>query len=71
LFNTGTTGFGLGASDNVRLYNGTTLVDSYMWGAHAGVTYGRCPNGTGAFVNTVASTKGAANSCPTATLFDE
>src|SRR5262249_7014345 len=29
----------------------------------AGVTYGRCPDGTGAFANTSTSTKGAANAC--------
>jgi hypothetical protein len=58
-------GFGLGAPDAVRLYSkyGVT-VDSYSWTAHAATTYGRCPDGTGAFTTTVASTKGAANSCP-------
>ena len=40
------------------------LVDSYTWTAHATTTYGRCPNGTGAFATTTASTKGAANACP-------
>ncbi|MEP7001145.1 MAG: lamin tail domain-containing protein [bacterium] len=57
-------GFGLGQPDAARLFNSTgTLVDSYAWATHAGVTYGRCPDATGAFVNTAASTKGAANSC--------
>ncbi|MEO8620981.1 MAG: lamin tail domain-containing protein [bacterium] len=57
-------GFGLGQPDAARLFNSTgTLVDSYAWTTHAGVTYGRCPDATGAFVNTAASTKGAANSC--------
>src|SRR4029077_17492407 len=61
-----TGGWGLGGSDMARLFkpDGTTLVDSYTWTPAAGVTYGRCPNGTGSFVNTAASTKGAANSCP-------
>jgi hypothetical protein len=58
-------GFGLGAGDSARLYasDGTTLVDSYVWTAHADTTYGRCPDGTGAFTTTALSTKGAANSC--------
>ena len=58
-------GFGLGGADSARLFaaDGTTLIDSYSWTAHAAVTYGRCPDGSGAFVDTVASTKGAPNSC--------
>ena len=58
-------GFGLGAADEARLFqpNGTTLVDSYSWTAHAALTYGRCPDGTGAWANTSISTKGAANDC--------
>ncbi|MFC0552054.1 lamin tail domain-containing protein [Planotetraspora thailandica] len=59
--------FGLGSADSARLYlaDGTTLVDSYTWTAHAATTYGRCPDGTGAFVTTTAPTKGAANDCGT------
>lgn len=57
-------GFGLDAADSVRLFTATgTLVDSYTWPAHATTTYGRCPNGTGAFVATTAPTKGALNAC--------
>ena len=58
-------GFGLGAAESARLFlnDGTTPVDSYAWTAHATATYGRCPDGTGAFGQT-ASTKGAANDCP-------
>ncbi|WP_218825698.1 lamin tail domain-containing protein [Streptosporangium subroseum] len=58
--------FGLGAADSARLFlpDATTLVDSYSWTAHAATTYGRCPDGTGAFVNTTTPTKGAANACP-------
>lgn len=59
-------GFGLGSADSARLFaaGGTTLVDSYSWSAHAATTYGRCPNGTGAFTTTTTSTRGAANICP-------
>ncbi|MFJ3385566.1 MULTISPECIES: lamin tail domain-containing protein [unclassified Curtobacterium] len=55
-------GFGLGKADSVRLYdpNGTE-VDAYSWTAHAATTYGRNPDGTGAFAETSAPTKGAAN----------
>jgi hypothetical protein len=58
-------GFGLGAADAARLFapGGATLIDSYTWTAHATTTYGRCPDGTGAFVTTSAVTKGAANGC--------
>lgn len=58
--------YGLGSSDSVRLFNGSTLVDSYSWTAQAGTTYGRCPDGTGAFTTTAAVTKGAPNSCAVA-----
>jgi hypothetical protein len=62
-------GFGLGSADAARLFraDGTTLVDSYSWTAHAATTYGRCPDGAGAFVTTAASTKGTSNSCAAAT----
>ncbi|CUU55999.1 Lamin Tail Domain [Parafrankia irregularis] len=57
--------YGLGSSDSVRLYQsgGTTLIDSYTWTSHASTTYGRCPDGTGSFATTLASTRGATNSC--------
>lgn len=56
--------FGLGAADSARLYRPDgTLADSYTWAAHAGNTYGRCPNGTGALTNTTNVTKGTANDC--------
>ncbi|MCZ4500245.1 MAG: cell wall protein [Marmoricola sp.] len=60
--------FGLGNGDAVRLYDSSAnLVDSFTYPAHpaAGKSYGRCPNGTGAFVITQAATKGTANSCAT------
>lgn len=62
----GSAKFGLGEKDSARLFaaDGTTVIDSYTWTAHASTTYGRCPDGSGAFVTTAASTKGAANSCP-------
>jgi hypothetical protein len=58
--------FGLGAADSARLFTpgAAALVDSYSWTAHAAVTYGRCPNGTGPFADTQASTRGVANVCP-------
>jgi hypothetical protein len=61
--------FGLGGADSARLFDGATLIDSYSWTAHATTTYGRSPDGTGAFTTTSASTKNAANSfaTPTAT----
>ena len=45
--------FGLGGADSARLFlpDATTLVDSYSWTAHAATTYGRCPDGTGTFVD--------------------
>jgi hypothetical protein len=58
-------GFGLGAADTARLYDdtGIAVVDSYSWTTHADTTYGRCPNGSGAFATTLAPTKGAPNAC--------
>ncbi|MBJ7357405.1 lamin tail domain-containing protein [Nocardioides sp.] len=57
--------FGLGGADQARVFlaDGTTLVDSYSWATHAAITYGRCPDGTGAFANRPTSTKGLANDC--------
>jgi len=61
--------FGLGAADGVRIFDATgALYESYSWTAHATVTYGRCPNGTGSFSDTATSTKGAANDCGGALL---
>jgi hypothetical protein len=60
--------FGLGSADSTRLYDATgTLIDTYSWTAHATTTYGRCPNGTGAFATTLSATKGTGNDCPGAT----
>jgi hypothetical protein len=55
-------GFGLGKADSARLFDPRgQLVDSYTWSAHAASTYGRDPDGTGAFAETSQPTKGAAN----------
>jgi len=55
--------FGLGAPDMARLFDpSSNLVDSYSWTTHATGTYGRCPDGTGAFVDST-PTPAAANAC--------
>lgn len=61
----GDTGFGLGKADSARLFDadGTTLLDSYSWSAHAATSYGRCADGSGVFAETRAVSKGTANSC--------
>lgn len=61
-------GFGLGNGDDARVFlpDGTTLVDAHTYPAHATASWGRCPDGTGAFVQTTALTAGAANACPSA-----
>ena len=61
--------FGLGQPDSANLYaaDGTTLLDTYSWTTHAASTYGRCPDGTGAFTATTSS-RGAANSCAAPTV---
>jgi hypothetical protein len=65
-------GFGLGAADSVRLFDpGATLIETFSWTAHAATTYGRCPNGTGAFATTTSVTKGAANDCGVAVKINE
>ena len=62
----GSAPFGLGSADSARLLDPDgTLLDSYTWSAHAATTYGRCPDGTGAFATTASSTRGAANACGT------
>ena len=55
--------FGLGAPDMARLFDPAgDLVDSYSWTTHATGTYGRCPDGTGPFVDST-PTPGAPNAC--------
>ncbi|NHA00323.1 lamin tail domain-containing protein [Nocardioides sp. W3-2-3] len=57
--------FGLGGADSARIFraDGTTLIASYSWTAHATTTYGRCPDLTGALTTTGAPTFGTANTC--------
>ncbi len=59
-------GFGLGSADSARVFtaDGSTLIDSWSWTAHAATTYGRCIDTTGEFVTTITSTRAAANDCP-------
>ena len=40
------------------------MVDATSWTTDGSPTWGRCPDGTGTFGNTAASTKDAANTCP-------
>lgn len=64
--------FGLGGSDSVRLFDATAaLRETYTWTAHAPQTYGRCPNGTGAFTPTTNATRGVANDCGSGPTFTE
>lgn len=60
-----TPGFGLGGADSATLLlpDGTTEVDATSWTAHATTTWGRCPDGTGDFRATTATTRGLANAC--------
>lgn len=57
--------FGLGKDDAARLMaaDGTTVISQISWGPHATNTWGLCPDGVGAVVDTAAPTKGAANQC--------
>lgn len=65
-------GFGLGSGDSARLFDPSgVLVLSYTWQGHAVTTYGRCPDITGAWSTTTASTKGAANDCSPIVVFNE
>jgi hypothetical protein len=65
-------GFGLGAADSARLYAPSvdSPIDSYAWTAHAALTYGRCPDGTGAFGATTVVSKGGANDCTPPVVVD-
>ncbi len=65
-------GFGLGSADSARLFGRAgELLDSYSWSTHAITTYGRCPDGTGAFRTTNGATKGSANDCAPAIRINE
>ncbi len=64
--------FGLGGKDTVRVYDPAgDLVLRYSWTAHAAVTWGRCPDGTGPLVDTTASTKSAPNDCSSPVRINE
>ena len=63
---TSAAGSGWDTTDAARVFlpDGVTLIDGTSWILHAAdTTYGRCPDGTGAFFTGVAVTKGAANAC--------
>ena len=56
--------FGLGANDVASVRNASRLVVAeYAWTTHATGVYGRCPNGTGPFLDLEVSTKGLPNAC--------
>jgi hypothetical protein len=64
--------FGLGNPDQVRVFDATgALVLGHAYETHAAVTYGRCPDGLGALVDTTASTKGRANDCSSPVRINE
>ncbi|WP_211368003.1 lamin tail domain-containing protein [Microbacterium rhizomatis] len=67
--------FGLGkGGDAARLFlpDNTTLIDGYTWPSDSvyPATWGRCDDGTGAFVVNTTPSKGAANVCGTTTPTD-
>jgi Lamin Tail Domain len=53
---------GLGDNDEARLFNGGTLIDSLTWVTPANGTWSRCPEGTGANLDTI-GTKNLPNAC--------
>lgn len=55
--------FGLGGSDQVRIYDGDVLVEQTAWTEHAAESWGRCPDATGDFTVTTAATPGERNQC--------
>lgn len=56
--------FGLGGTDRVTVRDETgAVVDTFGWSGHAATTYGRCPDMTGAFAVTAASTFELVNDC--------
>jgi len=57
--------FGLEAPDNLHLFSKFgILVDGVNVGQQPTTTFGRCPDGTAAFIVTTAATKGTTNACP-------
>lgn len=64
--------FGLGGADVATIRNADGLtVTEYAWAAHAGVTWARCPDGTGDFIDAPFSTKGQANACGNRVVLNE
>ncbi len=58
------TDFGLGGSDTVTLRDAQgTVVDEFGWEAHAAVTWARCADMTGDFVDAASATFEMANDC--------
>lgn len=58
--------FGLGGGDVATIRNaGGLTVAEHTWREHAAITWARCPEGTGAFIDASAATKGQANTCGT------
>lgn len=56
---------GLTSSDGVYLFNRFGgQVDSFGWSDSPSTTFGRCPDGSGAFVVTTAPTRKSVNACP-------
>jgi len=57
---------GLNATDAVHVFNKFGVQsDGYSWTSNApGTAYGRCPDGRGPLVTTLAPTRKAANACP-------
>ena len=57
---------GLGTADAVHLFSRFGVqVDAFSWTADVATSFGRCPDGTAAFVTTTEPTRRAANACPT------
>lgn len=57
--------FSLEAPDNLHLFSKFGVqVDGVNVGQQPTTTFGRCPDGTAAFVTTTAATKGTTNACP-------
>lgn len=56
---------GLGDSGTIEITSNGAPIDSYTWASGTTTTWGRCPNGAGAFAMTNAPTRGATNDCTT------
>ena len=64
--------FGLGGGDTVTLRDATgNTVDEHVYLTHADVTWSRCADGTGGFIDAPASTKGLRNACGTPVRINE